>query len=282
MNGLTAVNYGDVPVLAGCNECESDTNYKQGGYTYRFANLSFVNSAKRTTWVSPYKDIFQDVDGSLAGSVNGTVLHYWGWNDWPNCPRDTVGTYDYGTVCDGSVQVRRLVIDAVQPGNLYGLNILISSDAGSGSLPWRPKEEYGWVAPVVNTHNYVMRWDSQTDWYQMDIKYSNPAYLDSSSDEWTSLTWPYIDKRYGEQVSYYGSYPYELIPSKALANETVSPSDAFGTGTLPNLVPQGNWTVMLSMVVSGGRGRERERERQMCLTRRRHSASNAEHEPRRG
>ena len=249
MSGLTAVNFGNVPVLTGCNECESDTNYKQGGYTYRFANLSFVNSAKRTTWESPYKDIFQDVDGSLTGWVNGTALPYWGWNNWPSCPRDTVGTFAFGSVCDNTTQVRRLVIDNVLPGNpgLYGINLNISSAAGWGSLSWRPKEEYGWVGPVVNTHNYVMRWQSLSDWYQMDITYSNPAYLNSSSNEWMSLTWPYIDKRYGQRVTYYPTS--QIVPWKE-AGAAVDPTVDFGTGTLPNLVPQSNWTVMLSMRVS--------------------------------
>ena len=135
MNGATAVNYGAQPVLAGCNDCESENNYKQGAYTYRWANLSFVNSRVRTMWVPPYKDIFQDLDGSLMGGVNGTVLPFWGWNNWPECPRDTVGTFGFGSVCDPTVQVRRLVIDSVSPSNLYGLNLNISSSAGWGSLP---------------------------------------------------------------------------------------------------------------------------------------------------
>lgn len=108
---------------------------KQGGYTYRWAGLSFVNSSTRVGWSSPFKDIFLDLDGSLTGFVNGTVLPFWGWNNWTECPRDSTGRYSFGSVCRPAVQVRRIVIDNVAPGNLYGLNLAISSAAGAGSLP---------------------------------------------------------------------------------------------------------------------------------------------------
>ena len=108
---LAIVNYGAVGALAGCNECNSDENLAQGGYTYRWDGLTWTNSPTRTTWLPPYKDIFQDLDGSLTGHVNGTATPYYGWNNWPECPRDAVGTFGYGTVCDGTYQVSVIVVD---------------------------------------------------------------------------------------------------------------------------------------------------------------------------
>lgn len=79
---------------------------KQGGYTYRWSGLSFVNSAVRVGWAAPYKDIFLDLDGSLTGWVNGTVLPFWAWNAWPECPQDRIGMFSLGSVCNPSVRVR--------------------------------------------------------------------------------------------------------------------------------------------------------------------------------
>jgi hypothetical protein len=178
-DGLTVVNYGNVGALAGCNDCESDQFMRQGGYTYRWKNLVFENTNVRTKWVAPFKDIFQDLDGSLTGvGPNSTVLPYWAFNNWPECPRDAVGTFAYGTVCNSSVAVRRVVIDAVNPTQLYGLNMNITSSVGSARLQWRPKEEYGWAVPMVNQHNYRMGWQpSLMDIVAMDIRYSNAMYL---------------------------------------------------------------------------------------------------------
>ena len=105
VNGLTAVNFGNRPVLTSCWFCGSDMFKNQGGFVYKFAKLNFINSAARTGWNAPFKDIFLDLDGTLTGFVRGTALSHFAFNDWPECRHDTVGTYGYGSVCDGSVQV---------------------------------------------------------------------------------------------------------------------------------------------------------------------------------
>jgi hypothetical protein len=49
-SGLTFVNYKNSGALAGCMSCNSDEDFKQGGYTYRYDRLSFVNSNVRVWW----------------------------------------------------------------------------------------------------------------------------------------------------------------------------------------------------------------------------------------
>ena len=63
--GLTIVNYGTSGALAGCLDCSSNEDYRQGGFTYRYGRMRFVNSSVRITWPEPYKEIFQVSAGGV-------------------------------------------------------------------------------------------------------------------------------------------------------------------------------------------------------------------------
>lgn len=97
----------------------------------------------------------------------------------------------------------------------------------------------------MTTHNYVASWlpQSQTEWSQLDIRYSFPTYLNASSSEWTSLTFPFINARYRNRVIY---YPTGLERPARPYGFSVAPTADFGTGTLPASIAR-DWTVMLSM-----------------------------------
>ena len=49
------VNYGSSGAIAGCTDCDTDENFKQGGYTVRFDGLEFFNVDVRTHWNAPKK-----------------------------------------------------------------------------------------------------------------------------------------------------------------------------------------------------------------------------------
>lgn len=241
-DGLTIVNYGAAGALAGCSMCSSDTEYKQGGYTYRWQRLTWENTTVRTYWNDPKKDIFWDLDGTLSDvGPNTTVVPYWGWNNAPECPRDMVGTYQYGHVCNSSVQVRRIQIDNVLPSNLYWMNMNVSSNFGWSALPFRPKEIYGWVYPAVNRYWYKHGFiGSLSDWRTVSIRYSEPEYL--LSDDWTGSTWTWIDYRYSNLVSYGPSQlTRPFLPAPDRPDPTVVD---FGTGNLPD--GNNTWHVVLN------------------------------------
>jgi hypothetical protein len=52
-------------------QCESEMALRQGGYTYRMQGLTFINTTRRIRWTRPYKEIVQDLDGSLTGIGGG-------------------------------------------------------------------------------------------------------------------------------------------------------------------------------------------------------------------
>jgi hypothetical protein len=59
--------------------------------------LKFIDPEKRVLHTDPFKEIFIDLDGTLAGQVNASVTYARWFNEWPECRVDTAGTYDYGS-----------------------------------------------------------------------------------------------------------------------------------------------------------------------------------------
>ncbi len=121
---LACDSYLDLPrclcLLLACvvAQCNSEIELRQGGYTYRWQGVQFINSPKKVLWTAPFKQIFWDLDGSLTGFANGWVTPYYRWNEFtPACTRQD-SVYDRGLVCDDSVVVRRLQLDYVNPREL--------------------------------------------------------------------------------------------------------------------------------------------------------------------
>eukprot|EP00931_Biecheleriopsis_adriatica_P101149 TRINITY_DN76357_c0_g1_i1.p1 TRINITY_DN76357_c0_g1~~TRINITY_DN76357_c0_g1_i1.p1 ORF type:complete len:5100 (-),score=780.62 TRINITY_DN76357_c0_g1_i1:121-13482(-) len=68
-------NFRRVPILMDCSACWSRAKWRQGAFTYRIRNLTFVNSTKRI-YVQK-KGIYWDLDGSITGMAGS----YTTWAD---------------------------------------------------------------------------------------------------------------------------------------------------------------------------------------------------------
>jgi hypothetical protein len=263
VRGATFVNYGAAGAITGCNDCENDDNYRQGGYTVRFSGLSWVNTERRVTWQPPFKDIFMDLDGTLTGGSGvagagpgATVLPFFAFNSWPECARDGGAVFTAGHVCSAAVVVRRLQLDGVQPWVLDFKNLNVSSAAGTDVVRFRPKEAYGWVAPVVTNKApaaaasdnkfYTLGFMQSpwlSDWQTLNLRYSEPDYV--APGEWTRLTFGFTDQRFRNRVRYQklASREVPALPVGRLPG----PGDAFGTGTtFTGSNDTASWTVGLS------------------------------------
>jgi hypothetical protein len=194
----TFVNYGG-GVLRGCLDCgleETDGGQRQGGYSIRFQGQRFVNSTKRTAWTVPFNQIFLDLDGSLTGVAQGTVIPYSPFNDFndPTSGCSRAGpTYDGGILCDSSESVRRLVVDGVNPRELDFMPMAVVSAAGTGVVRFKPREEYGWVTPVVMRRVYRLFFKAVPEFHSMRLKVGEPEYL--GQGEWVGLCLNFTNKR---------------------------------------------------------------------------------------
>jgi hypothetical protein len=242
--GAAIVNYGSAGALAGCADCDDQTEYRQGGYTTRWAGLRFFNSSVRVHWAMPLKDIHLDLDGSLTdlGPLGGWVVNRYKFNDWPECTVSSpTGAWAGGHVCNSSVQVRRLQVDNVNPRELDFKSLNISSAAGVDEIPFRIKEFNGWSVPLVNRKWYSVGFKSTLiDWRTLRLRYSEPEYI--VPGEWTGTSWSWIDTRFRIRSLYRGQFEVDPLPANALP----SPTDQFGRGTMPSGPGNKTWSVILS------------------------------------
>lgn len=206
-------------------QCNSDMDYRQGGYTVRWQGLTFINTPRRILWTAPYKEMFWDLDGSLTGYANGWASPYYRWNEWVSACTHRDITYDNGIVCDNTVAMRRLQVNFVNPRELDFQSMIIDSVAGTDVMPFRPKEIYGWVAPVVTNKDYQLRFQSLVDWQTMTIRYSEPEYV--STGEYLMLSTTFTDFRLFYQVLYNSNQNREW-----LTDRLPTPTDQMGTGAM--------------------------------------------------
>lgn len=246
--GITVMNYGNVGALAGCADCDSGESMKQGGYTYRWEGLQWVNSTRRTRWTSPRKAIFWDLDGSLTGEANATATPYYAFNDWPECAQSDA-TLDDGLFCDSSVVMRRLSMDKVEPRELDWRVVVIDSGAGSDHIDYRPRDTSGWVMPLVEGRRYHTTWDSLVDFRTLRLQFSRPEYVQPG--EWLGLSYEFIDTRWQYEVEYTSTgrlVPWLEEPEHLPLRDTTLPGPQHQLGT--GLINQVNktWNVAITTI----------------------------------
>jgi hypothetical protein len=263
ISNVQFVNYGrSATAISLCEGCESDVEYAQGGWTYRVRGLQFINVVNKVTFNAPFKEILFDLDGSLTGYVNGSLIPYTAYNSWPGeCNPAGNDVLPMGLLCNGNTRVRRLVLSFVQPKELDWQVLVVSSVVGSSSVMFRPKTEYGWVLPLVMGHRYSLNFVSLIDWQQMALQISTGDLLGfdadimkalaspgTSSREWASLSFNYTYQRWQYEVAYPADGRTRPWLNSSLG---VLPGgkDAFGTG-VTGLNEHGQvanaWTVALS------------------------------------
>eukprot|EP00439_Symbiodinium_sp_Y106_P000772 s3580_g1.t1 len=148
VSGLTVINYFESPVLRGCFETTC---------TMRFERATWWNSTQRT-WSTP-RQIFWDLDGSLTGYPNGFVSLDYEYNHFPGLCHHS-DEHGNGLVCgaeDGSVRVRRLLVDRQEPWQLDGKDMLVQTSAGSDLVAYDNLKLRGWPVVVVEgeEHGYL-------------------------------------------------------------------------------------------------------------------------------
>jgi hypothetical protein len=208
----------------------------------------------------PFNQIFSDLDGTLTGFPQGTLIPYSPFNDFggvaSGCSR-AGRVFDDGILCDSSEtvcappfsggeggsrgmsrdgpwggtlaefssrhvastpppltslapppfplpplahtlrvpthQVRRLAIDGVNPRELDFRALAVVSSAGAGTVQFRPREEYGWVTPVVMRRVYSLYFKAVPDFQAMRVKVGEPEYM--GPGEWVELRVNFTNKR---------------------------------------------------------------------------------------
>ena len=183
VSGAKFRDFGGAPAIQGCASCCCMKAPKQGAYTYRYEKLEFVRSNVRVAWRCPYKQIHFDIDGTLTGHANGSVTAFRKYHTWDNDnggPCELGGrTYSGGVVCNGTVRVRRMMVDAVEPQKLDKQAIFLKK---SGADVNNGTEIYGGVNFELYDHTRQL-YDGPC------LEEDTMVYLrDVESGEWCSMS----------------------------------------------------------------------------------------------
>lgn len=84
------------------------------------------------------------------------------------------------------------------PSRLDFQAMMFNSPYGVDSMPFRPKEFYGWAVPIVANNTYNFFFNSSFEWTSATFRYSEPSWV--SPDEWIMLSTNYTSYRYQVRV----------------------------------------------------------------------------------
>ncbi len=274
ISGVTFVNFGDTGALNHCygfgtTPCfcfwsrttpfVADALHPHA-FTIRVDRLRFVNTTLRV-WFERTEQ-YWDLDGSLSGLANSSVIPYKSYNDWPECTRDASGSLGDALICPPSNPGRKVIFDIRDPIILASSSAFVTSE--SYLAIWGPANRTASIQPtgmlLVSGHYYGLSFQSAQDLTKWSISYSEPEYLYSTNRRaWVGLTVKWNQKRYNNPV-YFPSLPLVApctsrpcpgqIELPLVPSNTLPPTDSiFGSANFPS---NNSWTVMLTSNLPSG------------------------------
>ena len=135
----------------------------QRGFETRYSDITLINTPNLVTWRVSYEHIHKDLDGSLTGIVNGSLLPYNALLSPDNCSiYQTSNTYNT-SLCDGSVNFARIHMHDVSPLSLHTTTIHLSNQFGTSDLPYETRgvsDPSGFTAVVTKGYEYFIEWEN--------------------------------------------------------------------------------------------------------------------------
>lgn len=111
-------NWGDAAALGSCSHCYHDQASDSGARTIVFRNNSLDATVTRVcNFMTPWRAIFFDEDGTMTGKGPGSwMTPYYPSHNVTGCESNINHTT---TMCDSSVQIRRIAFYAAMPANIF-------------------------------------------------------------------------------------------------------------------------------------------------------------------
>lgn len=152
---------------------------KRGGWTTHTLQNHFVNSPRRTAFRWSHEAVILDLDGSLTGYANGSIVP-----DNENLPpekctpsvQDSYGLHN-GSVCDSSVQFTRFALNNAVPVSLQAKYILLTNQHGTNKVPFCIKcatHPMGWMMTLIRGEKYNMTFEHTS--HITNISYTGKFY----------------------------------------------------------------------------------------------------------
>ena len=160
VSNVTFVNFD----RTGCSAIASDQYCGlRRGFLTRYSNISLIESPNLVTWRRDYEHVHRDLDGSLTGTVNGSLLPYNSLLPPDNCSIYETNTTINTSLCDGSIDFVRIQIYGVNPSSLRTRTIHLTNIFGTSDLPYetyRLSGPAGFIAVVPKGYEYLIEWEN--------------------------------------------------------------------------------------------------------------------------
>ena len=137
-----------------------------GGYIYQASELQFEDVDHRIHYRWGHEGVIEDIDGSLCGTVGGSVVPGWGTSMPTDCTTCSAPYFASGitpVTCPGSYSFHRLAFNDVAPASLEGKNLTITNSFGVSIGEFRTKRlthKPGWMVVLVDGESYTLDWDN--------------------------------------------------------------------------------------------------------------------------
>ena len=172
LSNVTFVNFdrpGCSAILA-CSHCRS----LQGGFLTRYNKITLINSPNLSGWQWTYEHVHRDLDGSLTGTVNGSLLPYTGLLPSDSCSvHQASSTTVDGSLCDASVDFVRIAIHSVNPSSIATRTLYLTNEFGTSTVNYdgdRLTGPSGYMAIILKGHEHYIQWENAG--YLSNISYS--------------------------------------------------------------------------------------------------------------
>ena len=162
VSNVTFVNFdrqGCSAILA-CSHCR----VFQGGYLTRYEKITYIDSPNLSGWQWNYEHVHRDLDGSLLGIINGSLVPYSGVLPHDSCTLNEASSNSEinSSVCDATVDFVRIALNSVTPSSISTRTIFLTNEYGTTDLDYvitRLTGPSGYMAIIPKGHEYVIKWD---------------------------------------------------------------------------------------------------------------------------
>ena len=128
-------------VIMACSFCRSDL---QGGFETRFRRITYVNSPSLTRWQWEYEHVHRDMDGTLTGTRQPSLLTPTTGILPPGCVSHPPSSSQVeGSICDGSLKMGRFALFNPLPSTLEFTDLFLTNEYGTSVLEYALKRLLG-------------------------------------------------------------------------------------------------------------------------------------------
>ena len=172
VSNVTFVNF-DRPGCSAILACSHCTPL-QGGFLTRYNKITLINSPNLSGWKWTYEHVHRDLDGSLTGIVNGSLLPYTGLLPSDSCSvHQASSTTVDGSLCDASVDFVRIAIHSVTPSSIAKTRLYLTNEFGASTVNYESARligPAGYMAIILKGYEHYIQWENAD--HLSDISYS--------------------------------------------------------------------------------------------------------------